>query len=208
MSFLDIPNVPGVPALASYAANNVALLAEDAIGALLEAFAEPAWGLYLFGVPILPTYSTVAFEYRQDWIAADYQVEQGSFESYDKVQRPFDVRMTVTSFGGPIGRQALVNAITTAAASLILFDVVTPEIVYPSSTIVHYDYRRSAAHGQGMIIMDVWLLQIQVVNTSLFQNTISPAQAGAVSSGTVTGQTPESTSSTSGFSSLPNGSLQ
>ena len=48
----DVPNVPGVPSLSSYAANTVVLLVEDVLSALFG-FAPPEWGIFLNGLPVL-----------------------------------------------------------------------------------------------------------------------------------------------------------
>lgn len=58
MSFIDIPNLPGVPALSSYAANAVSLLAADA-ATIFPGLNNVLWGVYLTnGFPVI-TPSTV-----------------------------------------------------------------------------------------------------------------------------------------------------
>ena len=89
---------------------------------------SPQWGIYLNGAPIIQPSSVLAstlslvapvatpqaaalgigfpifasfvdFEYKQDWTISDYTVEQGGFQSYNKVQLAFDVRVRVASGG-------------------------------------------------------------------------------------------------------------
>ncbi len=125
----NVPNVPGVPALSSYSESNPALLTGDALQvinaflpppwgiyqngfpvllpasivsqALNGIIAPIATIASIAGVGgLVPaTASTVEFEFRQDWTIADYPVELGSFQSYDKVQLPFEVRMRVAGSG-------------------------------------------------------------------------------------------------------------
>jgi hypothetical protein len=137
----NVPNVPGVPALSSYATNNTSLLITDAaivVGAFLpppwgiyyqgqpvllpasiasqlasSALAPFAQVASLLGFPnLLPVFaSTLEFDFDQEWAIADTQQEQGAFQSYDKVQLPFDLRTRICC-GGAVGpRQAFLNAI-------------------------------------------------------------------------------------------------
>ena len=72
------------------------MLVEDAASVLLGLItATPQWGIYLNGVAVLSYDNQMSFGYKQDWKISTYPVEQGSFQSYDKVQLPFEVRMRV-----------------------------------------------------------------------------------------------------------------
>jgi hypothetical protein len=217
----DIPNVPGVPSLSSYSASGVVLLAVDT-ALLVKRVLQPQWGIYLNGAPVIASslasllglssiagavnsvsslfganafslFSIVDFEYKQDWSVSDYPVEGGGFLSYDKVQLPFDVRMRVAAGGSESNRQALLNAVDTAANSLSLYDVYTPEKIYSSCNITHYDYKRTSSNGVGLIIVDIWLTEIRVSATATFTNTQQPGNAGQVGLGNV--QTSNLTSS-------------
>ncbi len=201
----DVPDVPGVPSLTSFATTPVVALAGDLISTAVG-FLTQQWGLFFFGIPVLPTNSTVSFDFKQDWIVSDYPVEAGSFMSYDKVQLPFDARLRVTSGPDEVSRIALLNliqvltnsssllqALSTAITSLtgftlpsvplFLFDAVTPEATYTGCTISHYDYRRRSDSGLGMIVMDIWLTQVKQVASTAFQSVISAASAGTVGTG-------------------------
>ena len=67
----------------------------------------------LLGLPnLLPVFaSTIEFDFDQEWAIADYQQEQGGFQSYDKVQLPFECRVRVACGGPWSQRQAFLNAI-------------------------------------------------------------------------------------------------
>lgn len=134
------------------------------------------------------TFSVVDFAYKQDWAIADYQVEGGGFQSYDKVQLPFDVRMRVAAGGTSSNRQSLLDEIDAIANTLFLFDVYTPEKIYQSCSIAHYDYKRSANSGVGIIVADMWLQQIRVSSTAQYQNTQQPTVAGTVGTGNSSAQ--------------------
>jgi hypothetical protein len=130
-------------------------------------------------------FSVVDFEYKQDWSVSDYPVEQGGFQSYDKVQLPGDIRMRVAAGGSSSNRQALLDIVAGLANSIELFNVYTPEETYVNYNVTHYDYARKANSGAGLIIVDIWLTEIRVTATSAFSNTQQPGNSGQQSLGPV-----------------------
>jgi hypothetical protein len=63
--------------------------------------------------------------------------------------------------------------------------VVTPETVYPSCNVEHYDYTRKADAGLGILVIDVWLVEIRTAQTAAFTNTATPAVGGTQGIGAV-----------------------
>lgn len=186
----NVPNVPGVPPLSSYAPNNIALLFADVTFALSSLFGSQ-WGIFdASGLQAFNYQSIVDFDYKQDWPTSDYPIEEGGFQSYDKVELPFDVKVRVVSGGSEGERQALLDSVHAAAGTLDLFTVVTPEKTYASCNISHIDYKRSAASGVGMIMIDIWFIEIRESATANFTTTQSPANAGQVNTGNVSPQEP------------------
>jgi hypothetical protein len=194
-----VPFDPGVPPLTSYAPLGViTLLTQDAL-AFLGALFGPPWGIFLSGVPIIQADSVVSFEYRQEWTVSDYPVEQGAFETYDKVELPFEGKFRFSAGGSEVDRFALLQSIADIADSVTLLDIVTPEQVYPSITIYHYDYRRTATNGVGLLQVDVWCREVRVTTTTAFSNTQQPSGANAQGTGNVQTQTPTNTQSSEEF---------
>jgi hypothetical protein len=181
--FPDVPNVLGVPALArdpTAAIQNIVLLMQDApisFGAPLG----DQWGIFLNGAPVVQADCVVSFSYKQDWAIADYQVEQGGFESYDKVERPFDVRVRYSAGGDDANRQALLDSIAAIADDLNFYDVATPETTYSSANVQHYDYARTAVNGVGLLTVDVWLLEVRQTGTTTASGTAT-ASSGSITS--------------------------
>ncbi len=186
---MGIPNVPGVPALASYGAQSAVLLFADAVS-LFNSLTGSGWGIFLDGQQAFPYNSVVDWDYKQDWPVSDYPVENGAFQSYDKVQLPFDVRVRVASGGSPAAIQALIDGVEAACNSLNLYDVVSPEKTYPSCNPTHSDYKRTNTNGVGMILMDIWFIQIRVTSTATFTDTAAPGAAGQQNTGSVATQQP------------------
>lgn len=213
-----VPNVPGVPALSSYDPDPPDLLIADLVGVvglvvpplwgiyangtpvitpasplsqqLIQTLGPIADLASIIGVPnLIPSVaSTIDFEYRQDWPISDYPQENGAFQSYDKVQLPYDVRVKLASGGSDSARQAFLSSCLSVANSLALFDVVTPEMPFTSCSVSHIEWRRQAQSGVTLIMVDMWFKQIRITSTATFGNTASPTVAGQQNIGTVQGQ--------------------
>lgn len=185
-NFPNVPNVPGVPPLLrnpNLAATAASLLVNQAIRFLVAPFSAQ-WGIYQGGSPIVVADSVVSFGYKQAWAIADYPVEEGAFETYDKVETPFNARIRFASGGSTGARQALLDSIDAIAGNLELYDVVTPEAVYTNVNVASYEYHRDNKNV-GLLVVDVMLLEIRVTAVASFANTKSPNAAGAKNGGMV-----------------------
>ncbi len=183
----NVPNAPGVPPLSSYGASNVALLIADVI-ASIGGQAGTQWGIFLNGAPIIDGDSVVSFDFKQDFPVSDYPVEKGGFQSYDKVQLPADIRVRYSAGGSIANRQVFLDSIEAVMNTVDLYDIVTPEITYLGYNFTHRDFRRTAANGVGLIVVDLWLTEIRVTSTATFINTQQPGEAGQQNGGNVQGQ--------------------
>lgn len=193
MAFPDVPFAPGVPALPrvpGVVVEVAQLLVADALS-LLSGLAQQPWGLFLNGEPVVTAESVVSFDFKKDANIPKFPIEGGSFESYNKVKRPFDVRLSFSTGGSPADRQALLESVDAAVDSLDLMDAVSPEAVYPSVNPIHYDYRRTSSKGVTLLVVDVFCEQVRVRASSTFTTSSSsttPASgngaAGAGSNGT------------------------
>jgi hypothetical protein len=188
----DVPQLPGVPDLSSYSVSDIVLLAADVATAIFGGSFGSPWGIFLDGEQAFEYNSVVDFDYKQDFPVSDYQLEDGGFQSYDKVQLPFDVKVRVASGGAESDREALLNSVLGAANGLDLYDVVTPEYTFSSCNITHVDFKRTATNGVGLIVIDIWFVEIRVTSTSTYSNTQQPAVAGQQNTGSVAPTTPSS----------------
>ena len=201
---MAIPNLPGVPSLASYADDALSvLLSSDGIGVFNTSLTEQ-WGIFLDGSAVVTADTVTSFGYKQEWSVADFPVEQGAFASYNKVQIPFDARVRFTSGGSESNRAALLDSIAAIAGDTSnMYTVVTPEETYPNVTITHYDYSRTAVNGVGLLSVDVWCINVNVQSaTTGLTNTQSPSGASQNNGGTVQGL-PSPTGGTIQASNLP-----
>ena len=101
---------------------------------------------------------------------------------------------------GHVGAQFL-TTLEAASASLDLYNVAMPELVYPNCNIEMYGFRRTAENGATLIVVDIGLQEIRQTATQTFSNTATPVAADQVNTGPVQTTTP-TTSQQSALQSL------
>jgi hypothetical protein len=218
----NVPNVPGVPPLTSYGVNTAFLAFSDAlfVGQQVINVLQPQWAIMnattgepvflpaspatqllapiasltsLLGISGFPTTASfVEFEVRQDWAIATYPIEGGLFQTYDKVELPFDVRLRIASGGNAAQRLAFLGQVRAMAQDTVnLYDVVTPDQAYYGLSVNHFDFRRTSANGVTLIVVDVYFQQVRATSlTQAFANAATPVVAGQQGTGTVTATAP------------------
>lgn len=145
----------------------------------------PIWGVFQSGIPVVIADTITHFQYKQDWAIADYPVEPGGFESYDKVNTPFGVQIQFISGGSEAARQALLDSVAAIADQLTLYDIVTPEAVYIGVNVRGYEYQRASNNGVGLMRVNVSFLEIREEGVTDFKNTRSPSGYAAQQAGNV-----------------------
>ena len=153
----------------------------------------PVWGLYSGGAPVIIADTVMAFDHKQEWSLSDYPVERGAFETYDKVSLPFDVRLRFVAGDTAANRAALLNSLAAVAGTTELFDAVTPEATYSNVNITHYDHRRTARNGLGLLQVDVWCLEVREVTMITGASTAAPDAAPQQNGGPVQTTAPSAT---------------
>lgn len=149
----------------------------------------PLWGLYDGAFPVVIADTVTDFTFLQEWTIADYPVERGGFESYDKVNSPFRVTLQFASGGSEANRQALLDSIEAIGDLLTRFTAVTPTRVYNDLNVEGFSYHRTSRNGLGLLIVDMRLLEIrEEQSNNNFQNTRSPSGFLAAPTGNVQSQ--------------------
>lgn len=145
----------------------------------------PQWGIFKDGSSVLDVSgngNVASFEYKKDWSIPDYPVEGGGFQSYNKVELPYDVRMRFSKGGSVEKRTDFLKQVEAIDGTLDLYDAVTPEKTYLKCNVVHVDYRRQANNGMGLIIVDIYLEEVRDTATASFaQAASSPATSSGAS---------------------------
>ena len=199
---MPVPGLP--PLLGGFTITSPTLLLQDAFDALTGQGA-PQWGIFQDDVAVVAADNVLGVEYRQDWTIADYPIEQGGFQSYDKVNTPFDVRVTYSCGGSTDHRTAFLQSIDDIAGSLELYDAVTPEQVYENVNVLHYDYNRTATNGLGLMTVRIYLQEIRQSAQAAFSNTQAASGSGTQDDGTVQTTPPTNQQSESVLESLRGG---
>ncbi len=181
--FPDVPNVLGVPQLnfRSGVEAAYALLTGDS-GISPSGAAQ--WGIFKNGRPAVTAESVFSFEYRNESSISDFPVERGAFESYNKVASPYDARIRFIA-GSMEQRQSLLEVVERISGDLELYDAVTPEKTFTNVNVVHYDFRRSAASGLGLLAVDVWVREVRLTQSQESAPTAAPSGASPINGGTV-----------------------
>lgn len=179
--------IPGLPALASgIIVQTVQLIAADILS-ILGLADGPQWGLFQDGLPVVTADNVLSFEFREHRRISKYPVEEGAFESYNKVTVPYDVRLQFSSGGSIANRQALIDSVDAIMDSTDLFDAVTPEKVYLSINPVHQSIRRSGHSGAGLVVIDLYCEQVRVTTSQQFATSQQSSAAQTSSSRRVEG---------------------
>lgn len=177
LSMRDVLNPPGVPILADS-------------GPEVQADIAQQWGLYdQSGLPAVLADNVQSLEVTLEAQISDFPVENGGFASYNKVIRPFDVRIAMTKGGSVEDRQAFVQQVQDAWQSLELFNVVTPEVVYLDVNVVGVRRLVESDRGVGLMMLDVSLRKVRQTGRLAFTSTAQPASAGVNNNGAVQTQT-------------------
>lgn len=184
--FPFVPLLPGVPPILRQVGNVISFAAAvitDGLG-IFSAFAPPQWGLFdQGGAPVIVSDSIREVEFRRSKRISTAPQTQGAFVSYNKVSEPFQGRVVFMQGGSDGDRNIFLNEVESALRTLELFDLVMPDIVYPSVNVIHHDFRRTAHKGLTLLAVEVWIEEVRVTGTSQFTQTASPDGAATKDTG-------------------------
>ncbi len=189
-----VPNVPGVPSVIFAINSPVTPIALTADLIADPFYSTPQWGLYQGGAPVITADTVTAVDYRKEYTISDYPVEEGGFESFDKVELPGDFRLRFAS-GNAATRATLISSLQAVVGTTQVFSGVTPDVVYPSFTISHLDYRRTASNGVNLLQIDVWCLEVRQTGSATNSNASAASGNDAQNGGAVQPGTPTATQS-------------
>lgn len=163
VNFPDVPVAPGVPPVQRNPnVPNVPVerLTKDADS--LSTDQSIIWGIFgqSGGLALRPDNIT-AFEFQREYRISDYPIEEGSFESFNKVTLPYDIRVVMTKGGSLSDRKTFLDAVDAVVASLDLYTIVTPERVYVNANLVRQDYRREATSGVSLLMVELHAVEIR-----------------------------------------------
>jgi hypothetical protein len=146
-----MPLIPGIPQLSiGITLPQITIASTQAASDMLWQAAQvpPAWGVFdQNGDQVLFPDSVLEFSNRKEYDIPTFPVVEGSFASYNKVIRPFEIQLRFSKGGTEDERAQFLSDLDDLASSLDLFDVVTPERVYQDVNLVRYEVIRRGAKG-------------------------------------------------------------
>ena len=127
--------------------------------------AAPVWGVFnTTGSQVINADNVMAFEYRGEYSISNFPVQQGAFASYNKVAHPFDTSVILTKGGSEADRTAFLLQCETVAASLDLFNIVTPEKQYLNANTTRMELSRKDVKGAFFLVVELFFTQIVQVD--------------------------------------------
>lgn len=195
-------NLFGVPTLLNKVAkitNPIAIIVAD-VKRVIGLFSPPQWGIYSQGKLIIEPDSILDFSYKKEAKISTYPQQDGAFESYNKVQTPFNVKLRMTKSGGTSydwslsggndEKQSFIIKLDKLQKSLELYDIYTPEYIYMNVNITGIGLNRSARNGVSLLTFDVTGQEIIGTAKIGYTNTKDPKSSDPVNTGTVQTQEP------------------
>jgi hypothetical protein len=169
INYPDVPNLPGVPAInrssAGYVAAGLTILGEILP---LSTFGLN-WGItFLDGTSALTPDSFVSYEYKEEYRIPNYPTELGGFLNYNKVALPFDIKITVTCSGnGKMTTTEFLQRLYYLLETTTFISIITPDISFLVTNLIHIDYKKEATNGATMIIANLWFQEIRLTEELL-----------------------------------------
>lgn len=183
----DVPRAEGVPDVKRSAENpgtgEQQRLTSDEIEVV--GYDDYEWGIYKAGTKelALAADSVASVGYDAEYRIADYPIEEGGFESYDKVAMPFLNRVVLIKGGTREDRRAFCSTLEDIRGDTELYSVVTPDQVFLNVNIGRVIIDRSIDAGAGLVRAEIVMQEIRQEASSQFSNTRDPAGADTVSNG-------------------------
>lgn len=155
IAFPDVPIAPGVPPVARSALSAVSTVqgVVAMVSTDLNFFngqpVAPLWGVYDSTTlkSVLNADSFLAFRGKGASKLVDFTIQEGAFDTYDKVQIPGTVTLRVSKSGSVSDRAALLTQVNALLASITTYSVVTPEQTYQNMNMEDFELIREDNKG-------------------------------------------------------------
>jgi hypothetical protein len=146
------------------------------------------WGVYQGGGLAIAADSFLAMDFRDISRLATFPMEEGAFASFNKVEAPYDLRVTLTRGGSDADRAEFIGRLYLMKKSIDLFEIITPEVAYISANLENYEYRRTVRSGQTLITAELYFKEVRITAGASNYNASQPSGSSPSSGGQVQGQ--------------------
>jgi len=115
----------------------------------------PRYGIYNGGTEALTGYnSVIGAGYAVDEQVPTYPIENGGFESYNKVAQPFQAKIQYTIYLSAL--PAFIAQCEAMRQDTNLYSFLTPFYTWQNVNVVHYDWRLQNKRATSMLIVEVF----------------------------------------------------
>lgn len=104
-----------------------------------------------------------AMDYSKEWRVSNFPIEGGGFASYNKVELPGDVVVTMCMGGSNKEQKRFLDTINEAAGSLKTYSIVTPKAKYINYNINRYAYSHRSDSGADLLIVAIDITEVRAV---------------------------------------------
>jgi hypothetical protein len=187
-----LSNLPTLPTVAALNALSLVASALPSLNPPTPIYAIVASDTF---IPLTLPDSWGEFSPRYETALSDYPQEQGAFQPYNKVARPWQVTVTVIKTGSDIARMTWLLAIQQQESQnpTQLYTLISPNGIFSDYVIAGMTYATRKDRGSNMLYLDITFTQIpQIISASgTYPNTLAPksspvAQIGRVFSSAAT----------------------
>ena len=181
---MGFPNFPGVPALSQTSLNSLSKISAAIGGAsLFSSFSSnkvnPTWGIYIGrGNTPVSFDSFLSIDFKNEMDVANYPIEQGGFNSYNKVKVPYECVVKATAGSGYADagrdvewRSSFLTLVDLILVSTIMCTIVTPEATYTNANLESYNYKRELRNGASILLVEMHFVEIMPAATTVVTNT-------------------------------------
>lgn len=179
--FPQVAQLPGVPQLvrASQAVNTIQL----AVGAIQKFLGSPSkqlvWGVFdQDGNAVIRPDSYQGFENQNRWRISQFPIQDGDFQSYNKVIIPRVITLKITQGGSLQQRTTLLAALQAIGGDTNLYNIIVPEGIYLNFNCEGYTLRRMGREGAYFFAdLDVHFTNIKQATSVYSTTTANTANA-------------------------------
>jgi hypothetical protein len=170
--------------------SDIGLLTADLISGL--EFGADEWGLFDDGGGLaIDADSFVALDLRVEASLSNHPIEDGGFANYNKVDRPFQGRLSYAQGGSVSDREAVLAQVQAAQDSLNLYTLVMPEDSFENVNVVAFDFSRRAQSGVGLLLIDVMVEEVRLTAPTQYEPAQENSAASDANNGTVSASAAE-----------------
>ena len=110
--------------------------------------------------------SFLSMELRNESLLVDGPVEEGSFATYNKIETPLEVDVSLGIQGDDAALQKALDALNTLQAGLELISLITPDAEYTDLNLFGFSFRRRREDGLGALWVDLSLKSVKQVRAA------------------------------------------